>query len=84
MTITTAMKGALPVPLAGIIWGRDKGLVLAAFYYQYISLPALVRLYNKHGHFDELTLSSLLMENIRRLLGLVHAISKVNTALQFL
>ena len=27
------------VPLAGLILGRDAGLVLAAFYYRYISLP---------------------------------------------
>lgn len=30
------------VPLAGVILGRDVGLVLAAFYYRYISLPAPV------------------------------------------
>ncbi|KAL0082492.1 CDP-alcohol phosphatidyltransferase-domain-containing protein [Phycomyces blakesleeanus] len=39
MTITLAMEGVLPVPLATLILGRDAGLILASFYYRYISLP---------------------------------------------
>ncbi|CAG8458070.1 12412_t:CDS:2 [Ambispora leptoticha] len=39
MTITLAMKDLLPFPLATVILGRDAGLVLASFYYRYISLP---------------------------------------------
>ncbi|CAG8495650.1 7286_t:CDS:2 [Ambispora gerdemannii] len=39
MTITLAMKDLLPFPLAAVILGRDAGLVLASFYYRYISLP---------------------------------------------
>ncbi|KAI8646653.1 CDP-alcohol phosphatidyltransferase-domain-containing protein [Parasitella parasitica] len=39
MTVTLAMEGTLPVPLAAIILGRDAGLILSAFYYRYISLP---------------------------------------------
>ncbi|CAE6536531.1 unnamed protein product [Rhizoctonia solani] len=39
LTITLAMKGLLPVPLAVIILGRDVLLSISAFYYRYISLP---------------------------------------------
>ncbi|CEP17579.1 hypothetical protein [Parasitella parasitica] len=39
MTVSLAMEGTLPVPLAAIILGRDAGLILSAFYYRYISLP---------------------------------------------
>ncbi|OBZ82980.1 Cardiolipin synthase (CMP-forming) [Choanephora cucurbitarum] len=39
MTVTLAMEGVIPVPLATIILGRDAGLILSAFYYRYISLP---------------------------------------------
>ncbi|KAG2221903.1 hypothetical protein INT45_013239 [Circinella minor] len=70
MTITLAAEGVLPVPLAGLILGRDAGLVLAAFYYRYISLPkpkTLVR------YFD----FSIPSAEVRPTM-----ISKVNTALQ--
>lgn len=39
LTVTLAMKGALPVWLAAIILGRDVGLGIAAIYYRWISLP---------------------------------------------
>jgi len=39
LTVTLAMKGLLPVPLAVIILGRDVLLSFSAFYYRYISLP---------------------------------------------
>ncbi|KAL2754689.1 hypothetical protein ACRALDRAFT_2043615 [Sodiomyces alcalophilus JCM 7366] len=39
LTISLAVKGALPVWLASMILGRDVGLGLAAFYYRWISLP---------------------------------------------
>ncbi|KAG8721404.1 hypothetical protein FRC08_013358 [Ceratobasidium sp. 394] len=39
LTVTLAIKGLLPVPLAIIILGRDVGLSISAFYYRYISLP---------------------------------------------
>ncbi|KAL3425770.1 phosphatidyl synthase [Phlyctema vagabunda] len=39
LTVCLAIKGALPVWLAGIILGRDVGLAIAAIYYRWISLP---------------------------------------------
>ncbi|RUP48664.1 CDP-alcohol phosphatidyltransferase-domain-containing protein [Jimgerdemannia flammicorona] len=39
LTVTLAVQGLLPVPVALIILGRDTGLILASFYYRYISLP---------------------------------------------
>lgn len=39
LTVTLAMQHLIPIPIAGIILGRDGGLVLASFYYRYISLP---------------------------------------------
>ncbi|RFU35869.1 hypothetical protein B7463_g522, partial [Scytalidium lignicola] len=39
LTVCFAIKGALPVWLAGIILGRDIGLGIAAIYYRWISLP---------------------------------------------
>ncbi|GAA5799858.1 hypothetical protein HPULCUR_005277 [Helicostylum pulchrum] len=39
LTVTLAMQNLLPMPLAYVILGRDAGLVIAAFYYRYISLP---------------------------------------------
>lgn len=39
VTVTLAMKGALPIPLAILILGRDILLGLSALYYRYISLP---------------------------------------------
>ncbi|KAL1930752.1 hypothetical protein VTP01DRAFT_10914 [Rhizomucor pusillus] len=72
MTVTLAADNVLPLPLAAIILGRDAGLVLAAFYYRYISLPepkTLVR------YFD----FSIPSAEVRPTM-----ISKVNTALQLL
>ncbi|KAI8144999.1 CDP-alcohol phosphatidyltransferase-domain-containing protein [Fennellomyces sp. T-0311] len=70
MTVTLAAEGVLPMPLAVVILGRDAGLVLASFYYRYISLPkpkTLVR------YFD----FSIPSAEVRPTM-----ISKVNTALQ--
>ncbi|CAH1756577.1 3643_t:CDS:2 [Entrophospora sp. SA101] len=39
LTVTLAMKNLLPAPIAIIILGRDVGLIIASFYYRYISLP---------------------------------------------
>lgn len=39
LTVCLAIKGALPVWLAGIILGRDAGLGIAAIYFRWISLP---------------------------------------------
>ncbi|KAI9337843.1 CDP-alcohol phosphatidyltransferase-domain-containing protein [Pilaira anomala] len=39
LTVTLAMQNLIPMPLAYVILGRDAGLVIAAFYYRYISLP---------------------------------------------
>ncbi|KAF9908603.1 hypothetical protein BX616_000079 [Lobosporangium transversale] len=39
LTVTLAVQELIPIPIAGIILGRDAGLVLASFYYRYISLP---------------------------------------------
>ncbi|CAO3610960.1 unnamed protein product [Mucor hiemalis] len=39
LTVTLAMQNLIPMSLAYIILGRDAGLVIAAFYYRYISLP---------------------------------------------
>jgi len=39
LTVCLAIKGALPIWLAGIILGRDIGLGIAAIYYRWISLP---------------------------------------------
>ena len=40
LTITLAVKGAIPVYLATLILGRDATLAIAAIYYRYASLPA--------------------------------------------
>lgn len=39
LTVTLALQHHIPIPIAGIILGRDAGLILASFYYRYISLP---------------------------------------------
>jgi len=39
LTVCLAIKGALPVWLAGIILGRDVGLAISAVYWRWISLP---------------------------------------------
>ncbi|KAK5104833.1 hypothetical protein LTR62_003149 [Meristemomyces frigidus] len=40
LTVTLAVKGALPLYLATLILGRDASLLAAAAYYRYASLPA--------------------------------------------
>ncbi|TKA81131.1 hypothetical protein B0A55_01642 [Friedmanniomyces simplex] len=40
LTVTLAVKGAIPLYLATLILGRDASLALAAIYYRYASLPA--------------------------------------------
>jgi len=39
LTVCLAVKGALPLWIAGLILGRDVGLGIAAIYYRWISLP---------------------------------------------
>lgn len=70
VTVTLAMKGALPVPLAVLILGRDVLLGLSAFYYRYISLPP-PRTFSRYWDF------SLPSAEVRPT-----TISKVNTFLQ--
>ncbi|KAI4126618.1 MAG: hypothetical protein LQ338_003640 [Usnochroma carphineum] len=70
LTVSLAMKGAMPLPLAALILGRDVLLSLAAIYYRYISLPPPKTL----ARYWDFSLPS----------AEVHptGISKVNTALQ--
>ncbi|KAL8659234.1 MAG: hypothetical protein Q9202_007209 [Teloschistes flavicans] len=70
LTVSLAMKGAVPLPLAVLILGRDILLSLAAIYYRYISLPPPKTL----ARYWDFSLPS----------AEVHptGISKVNTALQ--
>ncbi|KAK6347692.1 hypothetical protein TWF718_005531 [Orbilia javanica] len=39
LTVCLAVKGALPIWIAGLILGKDAGLGVAAIYYRWISLP---------------------------------------------
>ncbi|KAI9826812.1 MAG: hypothetical protein M1832_005750 [Thelocarpon impressellum] len=70
LTVCLAVKGALPVWLAGVILGRDVGLGLAAIYYRWISLPPP----KTFARYWDFSLPS----------AEVHptGISKINTALQ--
>ncbi|KAL8717267.1 MAG: hypothetical protein Q9225_005476 [Loekoesia sp. 1 TL-2023] len=70
LTVSLAMKGALPLPLAVLILGRDVLLSIAAIYYRYISLPPPKTL----TRYWDFSLPS----------AEVHptGISKINTALQ--
>ncbi|KAL8708737.1 MAG: hypothetical protein Q9220_006463 [cf. Caloplaca sp. 1 TL-2023] len=70
LTVALAMQGAMPLPLAVLILGRDILLSLAAIYYRYISLPPPKTL----ARYWDFSLPS----------AEVHptGISKVNTALQ--
>ncbi|KAJ3476543.1 hypothetical protein NLI96_g11087 [Meripilus lineatus] len=72
LTITLAIKGMVPVPLAVIILGRDVLLSLSAFYIRYTSLPQ-PKTWTRYWDFSIPSAE-------------VHptAISKVNTALQLL
>ncbi|KAL8922344.1 MAG: hypothetical protein Q9172_003604 [Xanthocarpia lactea] len=70
LTVSLAMQGAMPLPLAFLILGRDILLSLAAVYYRYISLPPP----KTFARYWDFSLPS----------AEVHptGISKVNTALQ--
>ncbi|RHZ44813.1 hypothetical protein Glove_709g52 [Diversispora epigaea] len=70
MTITLNMKDLMPTPMAAIILGRDGCLILASFYYRYISLPP-PKTINRYFDF------SIPSAEVRPTV-----ISKVNTALQ--
>ncbi|KAI9357080.1 CDP-alcohol phosphatidyltransferase-domain-containing protein, partial [Pilaira anomala] len=70
MTVTLAMEGTLPVPLAAVILGRDVGLILSSFYYRFISLP------------EPKTLSRYFNVSIPSAEVRPTQISKINTALQ--
>ncbi|KII85947.1 hypothetical protein PLICRDRAFT_165528 [Plicaturopsis crispa FD-325 SS-3] len=70
LTITLAVKGLLPVPLAAIILGRDVILSLSAFYIRYTSLPH-PKTFSRYWDF------SIPSAEVRPT-----TISKVNTALQ--
>ncbi|RIA93190.1 hypothetical protein C1645_763056 [Glomus cerebriforme] len=70
MTITFAMKDLLPIPIAAVILGRDVGLIIASFYYRYISLPPPITI----GRYFDMSIPSA---EVRPTL-----ISKANTALQ--
>lgn len=71
LTVCLAIKGTLPVWLAGIILGRDVGLAIAAIYYRWISLPP-PKTFTRYWDF------SLPSAEVRPT-----TISKYNTALQF-
>ncbi|KAG6811542.1 hypothetical protein H0H92_006895 [Tricholoma furcatifolium] len=70
LTVTLAMQGQLPVPLAVIILGRDVLLSMSAFYIRYTSLPE-PKTFSRYWDF------SLPSAEIRPT-----AISKINTTLQ--
>ncbi|KAF9466149.1 CDP-alcohol phosphatidyltransferase-domain-containing protein [Collybia nuda] len=70
LTVTLAMQGLLPVPLAVVILGRDVLLSFSAFYIRYTSLPE-PKTFSRYWDF------SIPSAEVRPT-----AISKVNTALQ--
>ncbi|KAF9399472.1 hypothetical protein BGX21_006181 [Mortierella sp. AD011] len=70
LTVTLAMQNLIPIPIAGIILGRDAGLILASFYYRYISLPE-PKTFTRYWDF------SIPSAEVRPTM-----ISKVNTAIQ--
>jgi len=70
LTVTLAMQGMLPVPLAVVIFGRDILLSLSAFYIRYTSLPP-PKTFMRYWDF------SIPSAEVRPTF-----ISKVNTALQ--
>ncbi|KAF8314707.1 hypothetical protein DL93DRAFT_2112903 [Clavulina sp. PMI_390] len=72
LTVTLAVKGLLPVPLAVIILGRDVLLSLSAFYIRYKSLPA-PKTWSRYWDFGIPSAEVRPTE-----------ISKINTALQLL
>ncbi|WVF70245.1 hypothetical protein IAT40_005034 [Kwoniella sp. CBS 6097] len=69
---TLAWSGLLPLPLAILIFGRDLGLSISAFYFRFISLPKPRTL---KRYFDPSIPSAEVKPT---------QISKVNTALQLL
>ncbi|KIY70544.1 hypothetical protein CYLTODRAFT_370758 [Cylindrobasidium torrendii FP15055 ss-10] len=72
LTVTLAVQGCLPVPLAVIIVGRDVLLSLSAFWIRYTSLPA-PKTFSRYWDF------SIPSAEVNPT-----GISKVNTALQLL
>ncbi|KAG0004895.1 hypothetical protein BGZ80_008148 [Entomortierella chlamydospora] len=70
LTVTLAMQNLIPIPIAGVILGRDAGLILASFYYRYISLPE-PKTFTRYWDF------SIPSAEVRPTM-----ISKVNTAIQ--
>ncbi|KAF8892194.1 CDP-alcohol phosphatidyltransferase-domain-containing protein [Infundibulicybe gibba] len=70
LTVTLAMQGLLPVPLAVVILGRDVLLSLSAFYIRYTSLP-YPKTFSRYWDF------SIPSAEVRPT-----EISKINTALQ--
>ncbi|KAK0438062.1 CDP-alcohol phosphatidyltransferase-domain-containing protein [Armillaria borealis] len=72
LTVTLAMKGCLPAPVAVVILGRDILLVLAAFKIRYTSLPP-PKTFSRYWDF------SIPSAEVRPT-----EISKINTALQLL
>ncbi|KAG0374070.1 hypothetical protein BGX24_010880 [Mortierella sp. AD032] len=70
LTVTLAVQNLIPVPIAAIILGRDAGLILASFYYRYISLPE-PKTFTRYWDF------SIPSAEVRPTM-----ISKVNTAIQ--
>ncbi|GJJ75534.1 cardiolipin synthase (CMP-forming) [Entomortierella parvispora] len=70
LTVTLAMQELIPIPIATIILGRDAGLILASFYYRYISLPE-PKTFKRYWDF------SIPSAEVRPTM-----ISKVNTAIQ--
>ncbi|KAF3159490.1 hypothetical protein TWF225_010640 [Orbilia oligospora] len=72
LTVCLAVKGALPIWIAGLILGKDAGLGIAAIYYRWISLPP-PKTFWRYWDF------SLPSAEVKPT-----TISKYNTALQFL
>ncbi|KZP01516.1 hypothetical protein CALVIDRAFT_532278 [Calocera viscosa TUFC12733] len=72
LTVTLAMKGLLPVPLAVIILGRDSLLSISAFWWRYTSLPP-PKTFTRYWDFS---IPSAEVQPTE--------ISKINTALQLL
>ncbi|KAF9540429.1 hypothetical protein EC957_004323 [Mortierella hygrophila] len=70
LTVTLAMQDLIPIPIAAVILGRDAGLILASFYYRYISLPE-PKTFTRYWDF------SIPSAEVRPTM-----ISKVNTAIQ--
>ncbi|ORZ34998.1 hypothetical protein BCR44DRAFT_1139510 [Catenaria anguillulae PL171] len=72
LTVSLGMAGVIPVPLAGLIIGRDVGLVISSFVIRYKSLPPP----KTFARFWDFSLPSAEVRPT--------TISKINTALQLL